>query len=270
MEVTALTVPQDKAVYARYILEKSKERMTREAERGVPHADGSDVTPTSLALMEREEVGSIKEMEDKGWTGFHADNDGPFLYNYSVKGFMCEAARTMKEAEAEGVGADPDEETEAEETEAEAEETEDKKPAKKKPAKKKPGKKASGVLKQLQDKTKRYVFVFPRRIRLPAPEWDEETGRYKFQVNERPLRAMTAMGPRVTVTRSDIIPAGTQLTFFLVLLHGSGLTRGILTDCLEYGMFMGLGQWRSGGWGAFAVDSFEEANWKDVPTFVHR
>ena len=36
-------------------------------------------------------------MEERGWTGFHKDEQGSFIYNYTLKGFLCEAARTLKE-----------------------------------------------------------------------------------------------------------------------------------------------------------------------------
>ena len=125
------------------------------------------------------------------------------------KGFLCEAARTLKESD----------------------EGED-----------------DSTVNQLQDKVKRYVFVTPRRVRLP------EVGG----VNERPLRAQTAQGPRVTVVRSDVIKAGAELNFSLRVLHGGGITKAILADVMEYGSLMGLGQWRSGGWGRVEVVSFVE------------
>ena len=65
-------------------------------------------------------------------------------------------------------------------------------------------------VKQLQDKVKRYCFVRPRKVRLPAI-----AGQL-----ERPLRAQTAQGPRVTVVRSDIVPAGSCISFELHVLRG--------------------------------------------------
>lgn len=202
------TCPKDREVYASFIANKNRELMEKNAAKGLPPvASNPESTAADIPAAVAESVETIQDVEERGWTGFHSDDQGPFLYDYAVKGFLCEAARTLKQGEGED-GKD---------------------------------------LKQLQDKVKRYLFVTPRRIRLPAVDG----------CLERPLRAMTAQGPRVTVVRSDLVKAGAVLSFNLNLLHGSGLTKPILADILEYGQFMGLGQWRSGGQGRFEVVSFE-------------
>jgi hypothetical protein len=173
------TVPKSPDIYKAYIASKAAD----------------------LGLAE-EEIATVESLEEKGWTGFHRDEQGPFLYNYTVKGFLCESARTLKQW---------------------------------------------GTLKQLQDKFKRYVFVNPRRIRLPEPAG----------VLERPLRAQTAQGPRVALTRSDYVAEGTQLEFVLEVLEGSGITENCLKDVLSYGSRLGLGQWRTGSWGTFKIVSLE-------------
>lgn len=193
------TVPKNKAIYASYIASKAEELIGK----GIPHASGDEATDGSLEAMAAEEVSTITEIEERGWTGFHEDEGGPFLYDYVIRGFLCESARTMK---------------------------------------------TWGTLKQLQDKFKRYVFVSPRRIRLPRIAG----------VLERPLRCMTPQGPRVTLVRSDVIKAGTQLDFDLTVLSGSGLGREVIAEVLSYGEFMGLGQWRTGSWGRFRVLSMEK------------
>lgn len=48
-----------------------------------------------LGLAE-EEVATVESLEEKGWTGFHKDEEGHFIYNYLIKGFLCESARTLK------------------------------------------------------------------------------------------------------------------------------------------------------------------------------
>ncbi len=90
------------------------------------------------------------------------------------------------------------------------------------------------------------VFVYPRRIRLVLPE-----GK-KMGVLERPLRAQTAQGERVALARSDSCPAGTMMTFEIEVLGGIG--EGLLREWLDYGRYMGLGQWRSGGYGRFTYE----------------
>lgn len=182
------TVPKQKAVYAEYIASKA---------------------PTEEdAAQEVESVEDLEKLEARGWTGFHLDTKGnPMLYNYAIKGFLCEAARTIRQF---------------------------------------------GAMKQLQDKFKRFTFVYPREIPLV------KTPKNGLNVLERPLRAMTAQGPRVCLARSDVIPAGTKIKFQIEVLDSSGITRSCLETVLEYGRFMGLGQWRSGGHGSFKLLKLEE------------
>lgn len=114
--------------------------------------------------------------------------------------------------------------------------------------------KEEGQIKQLQDKCKRYVFVSPRRVRLPAP--NEEM---LLPVLERPLRAETPQGPRVALTRSDYIKAGSEIQFDIQMLEqGNPLTEICIKKILGYGEFFGLGQWRSGGYGRFEIIEFVE------------
>lgn len=84
------------------------------------------------------------------------------------------------------------------------------------------------------------VFIYPRRMVL-AEKVDD--------VLERPLRAMTAQGPRVTVVRSDVINPPRNWTWELKVLKGSKVTHSVLETCCEYGELKGLGQWRNGGYG---------------------
>lgn len=245
------TVPKNKEVYASFIATKASEHAAKaereqskvekregSVEKALPTAEVAeppeqfgfdDGKPRDAASLEEravEEVDAIKEMEERGWTGFHEDAEGPFLFDYALKGYLSEAARMIRER---------------------------------------------GETKQIQDKVKRFLFVKPRRVRLPKPEKVEDFGDRpmlivtdKGIVCERPLRAQTAQGPRVTVVRSDVILAGAVIDFRLVLLAekggGNSITKTILTDVLSYGQFCGLGQWRSGGWGRFELRELEEAD----------
>jgi len=87
------------------------------------------------------------------------------------------------------------------------------------------------------------VFITPRRIPLVLP-----TGE-GLGVLERPLRAQTAQGERVTLARSDTCPVGTTLSFTVTVLGQVGEV--LLREWLDYGALLGLGQWRSGGFGCF-------------------
>jgi hypothetical protein len=195
------TVPMAKDLYSKHLASKATERLEKMRDQGIPMADGSPVTDAAIAAAIKEETATVADSEERGWTTFHKDGEGFFIYNYAIKGFLCEAARTLKEGESD-----------------EGETT-----------------------KQLSDKFKRYCFVTPRRIRLVEP----------MGTLERPLRAQTAKGPRVALVRSDFIAAGTQLAFDLRVLEGGGISVTTLKDVLSYGALMGLGQWRSGGYGTF-------------------
>jgi hypothetical protein len=43
-----------------------------------------------------EELETIEESEDKGWTGFHTHEDQPFLYDYVIKGFFKDACSMLR------------------------------------------------------------------------------------------------------------------------------------------------------------------------------
>jgi len=61
------TAPRNKNVYGKYIAAKKLEM-------------DDD--------MFHEETQTIEEVEDKGWTGFHKDENGLFLFDYLIKGFL--------------------------------------------------------------------------------------------------------------------------------------------------------------------------------------
>lgn len=74
-------------------------------------------------------------------------------------------------------------------------------------------------------------------------------GNYEVGICERPLRAMTAQGERVSLARSEEIPAGAQVDFTIVMLMDSH--EDAVREWLDYGRFSGIGQWRNSGKGRF-------------------
>lgn len=80
---------------------------------------------------------------------------------------------------------------------------------------------------------------------------------------ERPLRAMTMQGPRVSVTASEYIDPKWELTFTISLLEGEktarseALTFDVIETLLDYGAFKGLGQWRNAQNGRFSWERVE-------------
>jgi len=164
-----------------------------------------------------------EEVESRGWTGFYEDEEGrPILMDYQFKGFLKNAANILKGV----VGT--------------------------KTVKVKNPKEGESLTKtekgiaNLRSHLENTVFVNPRYIQL-AEKVDD--------VLERPLRAMTQQGPRVSVMRSDMINPGRQYTLELRILDGSVVTEKVLRDILSYGEFTGLLQWRNGGYGRFKVIS---------------
>lgn len=66
---------------------------------------------------------------------------------------------------------------------------------------------------------------------------------------QRPLRADTMQGPRVALAHSETVPAGSTIEFTIQLMDTS--VEGAVKECLDYGKFRGLAQWRNSGKGRF-------------------
>jgi hypothetical protein len=189
MEDLLGTVPMNKDVYATYI--ESKRPAPPEGEN---HVDAETETVT-------------EDLETRGWTSFHQDDEGVFLYDYVVKGFIKNAANVLKDQLA---------------------------------------------IKNLRSKLTDNIFVFPRRLHLGKEMPDG--------LLERPLRGMTAQGPRVSLARSSTVNAGTEISFEIRMIphKEKEINWQLIRDLLEYGQYSGLGQFRNGGYGRFEVVSFEE------------
>ena len=69
---------------------------------------------------------------------------------------------------------------------------------------------------------------------------------------QRPLRAMTMQGERVSLAKSEEIPAGATLTFTIQLLDPK--LEDVVLEWLDYGKFRGLGQWRNSGKGRYTYE----------------
>ena len=177
-----------------------------------PGLRGGAPTP-EMAAEEREAVPVEVEGERPGWTGFYSDDDGPFLFDYQVMGYIKDKGNLCKDL----VG-----------------------------------------VKNLRSKIDQAVYVHPRKIR---PIWPGDVQGAKGEPDlmiTRPLRAMTAQGPRVTVVRSDAWPIGTRLAFEVQIYPAfAGLDATVLAEIFALGEQHGLGQWRNGGWGRFRVTQFD-------------
>lgn len=165
----------------------------------------------------------LTDKEKQGYTGFWKDDDGIFVYNYWILGNIKANIETLVNNGAI---------------------------------------KKIWKMKHFVDKT---AQVFPRRIHfLGKPEADEtvEDSNGLFKLNEasytleRPLRADTMKGERVTVAKSDVVDVGTQFDFNIKLIYNDkGLTPEVITRAIKLGERYGLGQWRgSGGYGRYTVE----------------
>ena len=66
---------------------------------------------------------------------------------------------------------------------------------------------------------------------------------------QRPLRAQTMQGERVSLANSESIPAGSVIMFTVQCLVDSDIQ--VVKEWLDYGALRGLGQWRNSGKGRF-------------------
>ena len=93
------------------------------------------------------------------------------------------------------------------------------------------------------------IFPEPRKI------FFQNCG--EMDICERPLRAMTMQGERVSLARSEEIPAGAQMEFEIRSLRGEQDDE-ILREWLDYGRFNGIGQWRNSGRGRFLWEEMDQ------------
>lgn len=103
-------------------------------------------------------------------------------------------------------------------------------------------------IKNMRSKVEKFVFVRPRKIYLGLTEADT--------VVERPLRCETARGPRVVLIKSDALAEGTRIGFQLHILDHEEVTPEAVERLLQYGEYLGLGRWRTGGYGQFKLVKF--------------
>ena len=170
------TVPKDPVIYKTFIESKKPEDILDEESK------------------------TVEKIEQKGWTGFHKDEQGLFIFDYMIRGFLKNAGNVLKDS--------------------------------------------LGV-KNIKSKIDNQLFVFPRKIYFGKSKPDG--------IIERPLRAMTMQGPRVTLARSDFVAAGSRLRFVLKWFNGKDINEKIIRECLAYGELQGLGQFRNGSYGRFKV-----------------
>lgn len=113
--------------------------------------------------------------------------------------------------------------------------------------KKVPGTKSSGI-KAFKKEIDKLIFVKERRIPI---KFEGEIGEC-----QRPLRAQTMQGERVSIAVSEEIPAGAQMEFTVHMLLDSH--EDVVREWLDYGELSGFGQWRNSGHGRFVWEELDE------------
>lgn len=99
----------------------------------------------------------------------------------------------------------------------------------------------SSKIKAFKKEIDKLIFPEPREILF------ENIGT--ISECQRPLRASTPQGERVSLAISEEIPAGATITFDIVLFSDD--YERVVREWLDYGRFSGIGQWRNSGKGRF-------------------
>lgn len=98
-------------------------------------------------------------------------------------------------------------------------------------------------IKNCRSKVNQFVTVFPRRTLIA----DEPDG-----VEQRPLRAQTQQGPRVTLAASEFLEPPVEFEIILGLINNKEISWGVINTLWRYGeVRAGLLQNRNSGYGKF-------------------
>lgn len=91
------------------------------------------------------------------------------------------------------------------------------------------------------------IFVEPRTI--PFLNYEE------ILDCQRPLRAQTMQGERVSLANSEEIPAGASVEFEIMCFDKAH--ENAVREWLDYGRLRGIGQWRNSGKGRFSWEELD-------------
>ena len=112
-----------------------------------------------------------------------------------------------------------------------------------------PGGKACAGLKAYKKLIDGLIFVSPREIPY-------NMNGMRMDYCERPLRASTPQGERVSIAKSETVPAGSTIEFEITCLDPK--LEDMVRECLDYGKLHGLGQWRNSGKGRYTWEEVTE------------
>lgn len=176
----------------------------------------ASLAPDAASIEEEIAAFGVDSVAEKGKTIFLKDSEGhPFIFSYMIRGFLKSAAGACKNATG--------------------------------------SKSAKAKLSAHKKKVDLGIFLPNSQRRL---YWCNPDGSLvtldEIGDCQRPLRADTAQGPRVSLANSETIPAGSTLTFRLYVVDDN--LEELVEEWLRYGCLNGLGQWRNSGKGSFVVD----------------
>lgn len=170
------------------------------------------------AMKREDEVAAygVDDVVEKGMTIFpKMDGKTPFMWDYQLKGFMKDSCGALSRCAKK----DPD-------------------TGRKVPCNE------SSKLKAYKKVIDGVIFVEPRQIPIHTNK--------PIGLCQRPLRAMTMQGERVSLAMSEEIQAGATMEFDVILL--SDEYEAAVREWFEYGKLRGLGQWRNSGKGRFVAE----------------
>ncbi len=103
----------------------------------------------------------------------------------------------------------------------------------------------SSKIKAYKKEIDKLIFPTPRSIKI-------DMHGMEMGVCQRPLRAQTAQGERVSLAISEMVPAGATCEFSIVCLCDDHVN--VVREWLDYGVWSGIGQWLNASNGRFFLD----------------
>lgn len=105
----------------------------------------------------------------------------------------------------------------------------------------------SSKIKAFKKEIDKLIFPAPRRILFANYE--------PTTTCQRPLRAQTPQGERISLAMSEEIPAGATVTFRVDCMCDAH--EDLIREWMDYGRFSGIGQWRNSGMGRFLWEELD-------------
>jgi hypothetical protein len=234
------SLPANPSVYRSYIATQMDDAKAAGAS-GEPMAGAEKLTRAEEEAAAIERAG---EREEQGWSVIPVDKDGVSLirWDYQIKGFFKGGWEAMSSA-------------------------------------------GAGKIPAGRSKIDKWLHVFsdpsgkPKGRAIAYMIGDGATARRMTKEDitlcERPLRAQTAQGPRISLKRSDSLPPGTWIEFYVHILplgiqalavkaeeaeaEATGRKPKLTVEdtirlWLDYGVYSGMGEWRNAGNGRFEYE----------------